>query len=153
LWKIITLCFRESQRRIDMRKVVFMVGLIFLLQVVWVAPSLAAPPAEEGLWHTVQRGETLASIGRLYGVNPYAICSANNLSNCNIIWAGQVLWIPQVTIPPQRRCIAFHTVSKGQTLYSIARFYGVSPWAIAAANRIYNLNLIFAGQTLCIPDH
>ena len=136
-----------------MRKIVFMVGLILLLQMVWVAPSLAAPPAEEGLWHTVRRGETLASIGRLYGVNSYAICSANKLGNCNIIWAGQVLWIPQVTTPQQRTCIAFHKVSSGQTLHSIARFYGVSPWAIAAANRIYNLNLIFAGQTLCIPNY
>ena len=134
-----------------MRKVVIIVGLILLVQLVWVAPSLAAPPTEGGLWHTVRPGETLASIGRLYGVNHYTICSANNLSNCNIIWSGQVLWIPKAT-PPQRTCIAFHTVIRGQTLYSIARFYGVSPWAIAAANRIHNLNLIFAGQTLCIPN-
>lgn len=134
-----------------MRKVVLIVGLILLMQLVRVAPSLAAPPSEEGWWHTVRPGETLASIGRLYGVNSYTICSVNHLSNCNIIWPRQILWIPKATMPPQRNCIAFHTVTSGQTLYSIARFYGVSPWAIAAANRIYNLNLIFAGQTLCIP--
>lgn len=136
-----------------MRKVVFMVGLILLLQLGWVTPGLAAPSAEGGFWHTVRRGETLASIGRLYGVNPYTICSVNKLGNCNIIWSGQVLWIPTATQPPQPSCVAFHTVTRGQTLYSLARFYGVSPWAIAAANRIHNLNLIFAGQTLCIPNY
>lgn len=134
-----------------MPKVVLIVGLILLLQLSWVTPSLAAPPSEGGWWHTVRPGETLASIGRLYGVNPYTICSVNKLRNCNIIRPRQVLWIPKTTTPPQRICIAFHKVTRGQTLYSIARFYGANPWAIAAANRIHNLNLIFAGQTLCIP--
>ncbi|GIK40844.1 MAG: hypothetical protein BroJett011_46770 [Chloroflexota bacterium] len=135
-----------------MRKIGLIAGLVLLLNLVWVAPGLAAPSAEGGgLWHTVRYGETLASIGRLYGVNHYAICSANNLGNCNIIWSGQVLWIPTAA-PPQSSCVAFHTVTRGQTLYSIGHFYGRSPWAIAAANRIYNLNLIFPGQTLCIPN-
>jgi hypothetical protein len=28
----------------------------------------------------------------------------------------------------------------------------VNPWRIASANGIYNLNRIYAGQRLCIPD-
>jgi len=45
-------------------------------------------------YHRVRRGETLFSIGRQYGVNPYGIARANNLHNPNYIYAGQVLRIP-----------------------------------------------------------
>ncbi|MBC7242284.1 MAG: LysM peptidoglycan-binding domain-containing protein, partial [Anaerolineae bacterium] len=42
----------------------------------------------------------------------------------------------------------YHVVRWGETLWSIARLYGTTPWAIAALNGIYNLNLIYAGQVL-----
>jgi LysM repeat protein len=48
-------------------------------------------------------------------------------------------------------CTAYHTVKFGDTLNSISRLYGVSVQALMAANNIYNPNLIYAGQTLCIP--
>ena len=48
-------------------------------------------------------------------------------------------------------CVAYHTVRFGDTLNSISRLYGVSVQALMAANNIYNPNLIYAGQTLCIP--
>lgn len=44
-----------------------------------------------------------------------------------------------------------HTVQPGETLYSIARQYGVSVQAIAFANGITNPNLIYAGEVLTIP--
>ena len=141
-----------------MRKLMVVVGLVLLLQLVLVpASSAAGPPPSGGFWHTVRWGETLFSIGRLYGVNPWSICSANGLASCNYIWAGQSVWIPGYSYPPgpyppYPGCIAYHTVAWGQTLHGIGRIYGVSPWAIASANGIYNMNLIYAGQTLCIPD-
>ncbi len=139
-----------------MRKVMLIVGLVLLLQLAFVPVSSAAPPPAGGFWHTVRWGETLFSIGRLYGVNPYTICSTNGLRNCNYVWAGQSLWIPTSYYPGPGPCPggckAYHTVGWGQTLYSIGRLYGVSPWSIAAANGIYNMNMIYAGQTLCIPD-
>jgi LysM repeat protein len=47
-----------------------------------------------GDYHKVRYGETLYSIGRHYGVNPYRISEANGLYNPNHIYAGQVLYIP-----------------------------------------------------------
>ena len=44
-----------------------------------------------------------------------------------------------------------HTVQRGDTLYSIARRYGTTVEAIAAANGITNPNLIRVGQKLTIP--
>lgn len=46
-----------------------------------------------------------------------------------------------------------HCVRFGETLFGIGRMYGVSPWAIAAANGIANPNFIRAGQCLTIPGH
>jgi LysM repeat protein len=45
----------------------------------------------------------------------------------------------------------YHRVHWGDTLYSIGRYYGVSPYRIAKANDLYNPNHIYAGQVLYIP--
>jgi len=58
----------------------------------------AAPPAWGApRYHVVRAGETLFSIGRRYGVNPWSIASANHLYNANRIYAGQCLYIPAVS--------------------------------------------------------
>ncbi|WDH76067.1 LysM peptidoglycan-binding domain-containing protein [Exiguobacterium marinum] len=44
-----------------------------------------------------------------------------------------------------------YTVKSGDTLYSIARTYGVTVSALAAANKITNYGLIYVGQVLIIP--
>ena len=139
-----------------MRKLFLILGLVLLLQLALVPASSAAPPPSGGFWHYVRHGETLFSIGRLYGVNAYTICSVNGLGNCNYIWAGQALWIPGRPGPgpgprPHPGCSAIYVVRHGDTLHGISRMYGVNAWRIASANGIYNLNLIYAGQRLCIP--
>lgn len=45
----------------------------------------------------------------------------------------------------------YHVVLPGQTLYSISNWYGVSVWAMACANGIYNPNYIYAGMVLYVP--
>ncbi len=44
-----------------------------------------------------------------------------------------------------------YTVKSGDTLYRIARTYGVTVSALAAANNITNYSLIYVGQVLIIP--
>lgn len=48
-------------------------------------------------------------------------------------------------------CRITHVVRAGDTLFSIARMYGTSVWAIARASGIANINMIHSGQVLCIP--
>ncbi len=43
------------------------------------------------------------------------------------------------------------TVKMGDTLYSIAARYGVSPDALVAANKLPNVNFVYVGQRLVIP--
>jgi LysM repeat protein len=56
-----------------------------------------------------------------------------------------------VEASPAQNGYTEHVVQLGDTLYSIARIYGVSPEAIAHANGLINANYIFAGQRLTIP--
>jgi murein DD-endopeptidase MepM/ murein hydrolase activator NlpD len=44
-----------------------------------------------------------------------------------------------------------YTVVRGDTLARIARRYGISMYQLGNANCIYNLNLIYRGQTLRVP--
>ncbi|MGD8243691.1 MAG: LysM peptidoglycan-binding domain-containing protein [Anaerolineae bacterium] len=134
------------------------------------APSTtfqSPPPAGILGYHTVQPGETLYCIGRAYGVDPYAIASENGIVNPNLISVGMVLGIPDApkSLPPGRvcppqfgdgttpppECRFEHVVVCGDNLYRISIQYGVSMYAIADANGITNLNLIYKGQVLCIP--
>ena len=48
--------------------------------------------------------------------------------------------------------LGYHTVKPGETLYCIARAYGVDPQAIAVQNGIVNPSLVHAGEVLAIPD-
>lgn len=132
------------------------------------APTFDSPPAGSILGHhTVQPGETLYCIARAYGVDPAAIATTNGIVNPNLIYVGAVLAIPNVPktlpagrvcprqfgdgTPPPSDCRWQHVVAKGENLYRIALHYGVSMYAIGEANDISNLNLIYAGDTLCIP--
>lgn len=63
--------------------------------------STPVPPPGESQVHVVRPGDTIYSIGRLYGVTPQAIIQANGLANPNLIYVGQRLTIPRGgTTPP-----------------------------------------------------
>ena len=135
-------------------KVLLITLFVLALSMMVVTPVAAAPAAHGATWHWVVRGETLFSIGRLYNVSPWAIASANRLANPNRVYVGQRLYIPAGPPHyPPGRCGSYYTVRRGDTLFRIGRAYGVSAWSIARANRIYNMNYIWAGQRLFIPCH
>jgi murein DD-endopeptidase MepM/ murein hydrolase activator NlpD len=53
-----------------------------------------AKPAKAGALHTVGSGETLYSLGRKYGVSPFAIAEANGLDRNKQLALGQEIKIP-----------------------------------------------------------
>jgi hypothetical protein len=86
------------------KAMLMMVCLLVAQLVIGTTTAAAAPSAYGPIYHCVRWGETLSSIGRLYGVNPYAIARANGLSNPNYIYAGQVLLIPTGYSPRYQPC-------------------------------------------------
>lgn len=111
--------------------------------------------------HTVQYGETLASICNMYGTSygQYSsmILGMNNIANANNVWAGKTIQIPSRNAPSSGVCYAVvnHVVSSGENLTSICSNYGLSYSAnatlIKGLNSSKNLNTIYAGQNLYIP--
>lgn len=150
-----------------MKRLIPIVGALLAL-FLFVQPAAAAGWTILG-HHTVRPSETLYCIARAYGVDPGAIATQNGLVNPNLIYNGMVLAIPNApaTLPAGRICTAqfggtppitdctcahYHTIVAGDNLYRISLTYGTSMWRIAECNGIYNLNLIYPGHTLCIPD-
>jgi LysM repeat protein len=59
-----------------------------------VIPCGQAHPPSHGFWYRVCPGDTLAGIAFRFGVSMYSIAAANHIANPNLIFAGQMLWIP-----------------------------------------------------------
>jgi len=136
-------------------------------------PAASTQPSTSSIlgYHTIREGETLYCVARAYGVDPFAIADANGIVNPNVVLPGMVLAIPNAprALPSGRTCARqfaagtgasavaasgcrwIHPVSRGQNLFRISLRYGVSMSAIVQANGISNPNLIYAGQSLCIP--
>lgn len=138
------------------RKITLILLLLLLLLGATVSTTQAAPAESYGVYHTVRYGETLSTIAVYYGVTVYDLLAANpQIVNPNLIYYGTVIFIPNYhtpyTPPPQTYCRFYHTVKYGDNLINLGIWYGRSPYVIAEANNIYNLNRIYAGQTLCIP--
>ncbi len=139
-------------------KVLLVVGLVLLLQLAWVPAGPAAAQSGYGygsvgggFWYMVRYGDSMAGLSSRFGVSSSLICTINHLPNCNYVYPGQWLWIPRSYGGGQNACVAYHRVRYGENMYSIAYRYGVSVWRLARANGIYNLNMIYPGQRLCIP--
>lgn len=95
------------------------------------------------LIHTVERGDSVYSIAREYGVPPTRIITDNLLSNPGRLVVGQdlVILFPTVT----------HTVKGGDTLEKVATMYGVSLLDLYRNNPILGgLPSIYPGQILNI---
>ena len=135
----------------DRRIILVVVFAVLAVLLLTAATSEAAPEQSCGFYHQVQRGQTLSSISRYYGVPMQALMHANpHIMNPNVIYAGSWIYIPcgGGTGGP---CSHVHYVHYGQTLSQIAWHYHVSPYAIMHANGLHNPNLIYAGSSLCIP--
>lgn len=50
-------------------------------------------------------------------------------------------------------CSSYYTVKPGDNLFRIGYAHGVTVEALMRANGIYNPNLVYAGQSLCIPGN
>ena len=129
--------------------------------------ALAAVTVGEALGtHIVQRGETLDSIAKLYGIDLGELQAMNNLWS-HLIYPGDELSLPVagrapapleteplVEPPDEPTTVATseytHEVKYGETLGTIAADYGVNLFDLQKINEIWTY-LIYPGQQLLIP--
>ena len=81
--------------------------------------------------HTVEAGETVYSISKIYHVSTEDIYTLNPETR-NGLRSGTTLKIPQNKA--DQKFSRFHTIAKGETLYQLTQLYKVSAEEICLAN-------------------
>lgn len=99
-------------------------------------PSLTTP-----FYYTVVSGDTLTSIGRKFEMSPNVIANANGITDGTVV-LGKTLLIPA---GPHE-----HIALAGETIKSIAAYYGVSVQHMLNSNNLPNPDVIYAGQPVYI---
>lgn len=99
--------------------------------------------------YVVQRGNTLSEIALEFHTTVNAIANFNQIRNPNLIYVGEVLYIPDPAAPTPNTRV--YTVVAGNTLSGIASRFGTTVHALVDLNHIKNPDLIYIGQVLSIP--
>jgi LysM repeat protein len=105
-------------------------------------PSLSGT----GIYYVVQPGENLYRIGLRFGTTAQAIAAASNLADPNAVSAGAMVLVP--VAPPQGGYGYY--VQAGDTVFSIARRFGMTVEQLAARNSIGTDYHIEVGQILSV---
>lgn len=101
-----------------------------------------------GTNYTVQKGDSLWSIANKFNVSVESLKTANNLAS-NLLNIGQTLKIPTEE-KPVTGDYTVYTISKGDSLYSIAKKYNTTVDALVKYNNLSSTNLK-VGEQLLIP--
>lgn len=100
--------------------------------------------------YTVQRGDSLYSIARRYNTTVNEIKRLNGLTS-DLLTIGRQLLLPSSESIGEPKQDGTYTVKLGDTLYSVARTYGVTVDELKRANNLTN-NILTVGQVLNIPS-
>ena len=121
---------------------------LFLL---FISASYAISYAQENqsfFLHTIEKGQSLYSISKMYNVTTSDIIRLN--PGCDEkIYAGQTIKIPKGK--DTQKGETFHTIQAGETLYKLTTMYNVSAKAICEANPGLSAENFRIGQVILIP--
>ncbi len=123
-------------------------------------PTLLSPasspflPGDSG-YHLVAGGQTLSEVAKAYGLTTGDLMRLNNISNANLIWAGQRLRVT-ARVEPVPASVAsrpaaadeIYVVQAGDTLAAIAQRHQSTVHELLAANGLPNPNFVWVGQRL-----
>ncbi|HOJ98563.1 MAG TPA: M23 family metallopeptidase [Termitinemataceae bacterium] len=128
-----------------------------LMLLLWLVLVYAGTTQEQ--IHIVQKGETLYSIGRTYGIKPEEIARFNGISLNSPIKVGQKLRIPSGSgvssfagnTREEKQKTFSYRVERGDTLYSLARRHNTTVDAIRRLNNMSPQAILREGMVLLLP--
>ena len=125
------------------------INRIFLF-LLFISVSYAISYAQENqsyFLHTIEKGQSLYSISKMYNVTTSDIIRLN--PGCDEkIYAGQTIKIP--TGKESQKGETFHTIQAGETLYKLTTMYNVSAKDICEANPGLSAENFRIGQVILI---
>ena len=102
--------------------------------------------------YTVRKGDSLYSIAKSFETSVSRLIQINSISNPNIINEGDVLCIPEpLQYFPSCRSSNYYVVNEGDTINSIAAYFGVRTAQIMYSNIGIDEDNLYTGMILCIP--
>ena len=126
------------------------ISRIFLF-LLFISASYAISYAQENqsyFLHTIEKGQSLYSIAKMYNVTTNDIIRLN--PGCDEkIYAGQAIKIPKGK--ESQKGETFHTIQAGETLYKLTTIYNISAKAICEANPGLSAENFRIGQVILIP--
>ncbi|MDD2359547.1 MAG: LysM peptidoglycan-binding domain-containing protein [Syntrophaceticus schinkii] len=115
------------------------------------APPTPPPGVCPGFFYVIQPGDTFFGLSQRFNVPLDAILAANPGVDPQQLQIGQTVCIPTAP-PPVPECPGFiYTIKAGDTLYSLARQFGVTVKAIQDVNPGIDPRHLAIGQKICIP--
>ena len=109
----------------------------------------ALPLFSQNISHIVEKGDTLYSLSKKYGVSVDDLRSANAISGSDL-YAGQKLIIPAKK-NDKRVTYESYTVKAGDTLYSIAKRSEITVDELRRLNSLDSSAVLKIGQNLKVP--
>jgi membrane-bound lytic murein transglycosylase D len=122
------------------------------------------PESSRAQWsrHRVNKGETISTIARHYGISQRALVDANKLRSRHRIYIGQVLTVP---VPPNqsssssrnrggKRTVSSdgkYFVRPGETLWELSRAFSTTISALRKTNGMRPGDKLLAGRWIKIP--
>lgn len=97
--------------------------------------------------HTVQKGDSLWAIAKLYNTTIQSIMETNGLESSTNIVPGLALYIPDEQLHTR-----LYEIRTGDTLWSIAIRYNTTVYNIVGANPQIDPNRLSIGQKVIIPS-
>lgn len=110
----------------------------------------ASGERKQRIVYVVRPGDTLSEIAFRYQTTVAEIMLLNNISNPNLIYPGQILYINTANFDKGATSKLLYTVRYGDTLSGIAYHYDTTVNELVRLNNIVNPNIIYVGQVIRI---
>jgi LysM repeat protein len=102
--------------------------------------------------YRIEKGDNLYRIARKYGVTVKELLEINDIADPTRISVGTVIRIPTGSISPRKEGgTILHSIEPGDTLWGLAKRYGVKLEDLLRANDLGEESILGVGDVLFIP--